>query len=347
MENRISSPVKVLLVLASLVILMAGIKAASDILVPFLLSVFIAMACNPLIQWAGRYHVPRGISVALVMVFLVIIGLMLAALVGQSLNDFKGNMPEYKAQLAEQLAWVTTQLAALNISVDKEQILSWLDPGMLMGLASNLLSGLGSVMTNLLLILLTVVFMMLEADSIPRKIHIALDDPAMRMKQIDRFLDSVKSYLAIKTLVSMLTGALVGLWVYYLGLEHVMLWAVTAFLFNYIPNIGSIIAALPAILLALVQLGPTTAGLVGLGYVVINMVMGNLVEPRFMGRGLGLSTLMVFLSLIFWGWLLGTVGMLLSVPLTMMFKMALESSDHSRWFALLLGSDTQSASKTG
>ena len=112
-----------------------------------------------------------------------------------------------------------------------------------------------------------------------------------------------------------------------------------AFLFNYIPNIGSIIAAVPAVLLAIVQLSIPEAGLVALGYVVVNTLMGNVIEPRYMGRGLGLSTLVVFLSLIFWGWLLGTVGMLLSVPLTMIVKITLESRAETLWLALLLADD--------
>jgi predicted PurR-regulated permease PerM len=210
-----------------------------------------------------------------------------------------------------------------------------------MNMARNLLSGIGGVMTNFLLILLTVVFMLFEAESVPKKIHIALDDPSMKIQRIDKFLESVKQYLAIKSVVSLATGTAVGLWLYFLGVDHYMLWSVTAFLFNFIPNIGSIIAAVPAVLLAFVQLGPTTAGLAAIGYVVTNMVMGNVIEPRFMGRGLGLSTLVVFLSLIFWGWLLGTVGMLLSVPLTMIVKLALESSDDSRWLALLLAGNEE------
>ena len=117
------------------------------------------------------------------------------------------------------------------------------------------------------------------------------------------------------------------------------LWGVVAFLFNYIPNIGSIIAAVPAVLLAIVQLSIPEAGLVALGYVVVNTLMGNVIEPRYMGRGLGLSTLVVFLSLIFWGWLLGTVGMLLSVPLTMIVKITLESRAETLWLALLLADD--------
>jgi AI-2 transport protein TqsA len=235
---------------------------------------------------------------------------------------------------------VIGQLDKVNIIVNKEALISYLDPGAAMNMATNLLSSLGGVLTNFLLILLIVVFMLFEAESVPKKIHIALDDPNMKIQQIDKFLLSVKNYLAIKTLVSLGTGLIIGVWLYVLGVDHFLLWAVLAFLFNYIPNIGSIIAAVPAVLLAFVQLGPATAGFTALGFVVSNMVMGNVIEPRYMGRGLGLSTLVVFLSLIFWGWLLGTVGMLLSVPLTMIVKIALESSPDTRWVALLLASDS-------
>ncbi|MFT4940163.1 MAG: AI-2 transport protein TqsA [Paraglaciecola sp.] len=224
--------------------------------------------------------------------------------------------------------------------------MSYLDPGVAMSMATNLLSSLGGVLTNFLLILLIVVFMLFEAESLPKKIHIALDDPSMKIQQIDKFLVSVKNYLAIKTLVSLATGLVIGVWLYFLGIDHFLLWAVLSFLLNYIPNIGSIIAAIPAVLLALVQLGPAASGLTALGYVVTNLVMGNVIEPRYMGRGLGLSTLVVFLSLIFWGWLLGTVGMLLSVPLTMIVKIALESSQDTRWLALLLASETEELDNT-
>jgi predicted PurR-regulated permease PerM len=183
--------------------------------------------------------------------------------------------------------------------------------------------------------------MLFEAASFPRRLHIALADPEMKMSQIDRFIRSVNSYLAIKTVVSVFTGLFVGVWLYVLGVDHFELWAVFAFLFNYIPNIGSIIAAIPAVLMAFVQFGVGEAGLAALGFLLVNTVMGNVIEPRFMGRGLGLSTLVVFLSLIFWGWLLGSVGMLLSVPLTMIVKIALESREETRWFAILLSSDDE------
>ncbi len=138
-------------------------------------------------------------------------------------------------------------------------------------------------------------------------------------------------------MVSLATGLLAGFMLWALDVDYFVLWGVVAFMLNYIPNIGSIIAAVPPVLLALITQGPLVAGIIAGGYLVINTVMGNIVEPKFMGKGLGLSTLVVFLSLIFWGWLMGTVGMLLSVPLTMIVKIALETSQEGRWLATLLG----------
>ena len=212
------------------------------------------------------------------------------------------------------------------------------DPGKMVDVATNMLTGLGGVMANMFLIILTVVFMLFEGPMLRNKIHAALKDPDNKMKQIDRFLESINSYLAIKTLVSLGTGIIAAFYLWILDVDYFVLWGVLAFMFNYIPNIGSIIAAVPAILLALITQGPLIAGLVGAGYLTINTVMGNIIEPKFMGKGLGLSTLVVFLSLIFWGWLLGTVGMLLSVPLTMIVKIALEASEEGKWIATMLGS---------
>jgi len=240
------------------------------------------------------------------------LGVSLGGLVGQSVNDFSQQLPEYKAQLQEEFVWLVDLASQYNILIDRGQILSMFDPGKMVDVATNMLTGLGGVMANMFLIILTVVFMLFEGPALSKKIHMALADPDRKMEQIDRFLVSINSYLAIKTLVSLATGIIAAFYLWILDVDYFVLWGVLAFMFNYIPNIGSIIAA-------------------------INTVMGNIVEPKFMGKGLGLSTLVVFLSLIFWGWLLGTVGMLLSVPLTMIVKIALEASDEGRWVATLLG----------
>jgi predicted PurR-regulated permease PerM len=148
----------------------------------------------------------------------------------------------------------------------------------------------------------------------------------------------VRHYLAIKTWISLATGFLVTVFLVSIGLDYAILWGVLAFMLNYIPTLGSIIAAVPAILLAYIQLGGGWAVGVTAGYLAVNLIMGNLIEPRVMGQGLGLSTLVVFLSLLFWGWVLGPVGMVLSVPLTVTLRIALESRQETRWIAVLLGS---------
>ena len=328
--------VRSFVVMACVVIILAGIKTASPIVVPFVLSAFLAVICNPAIVLMTRYHIPKWLSIILLMGFIVLMGLWLASLVGSSVTEFSKEMPKYREQLIEQFAWILEKLKDFNIQISKQKVLDYFDPGMALSMTTNMLSGVGNVMANLFLIILTIVFMLFEAQSMPRKFHLALDAPDKRLQQIDKFLQSVNQYMVIKTLVSLATAVVVGIGLTIIGVDYALLWAVIAFLFNYIPNIGSIIAAIPAVLLAFIQMGPGAAGITGLLYVGTNMVMGNVIEPRFMGRGLGLSTLVVFLSLIFWGWLLGSVGMLLSVPLTMIVKIGLESSQSGSWLATLL-----------
>ncbi len=336
---------KGMLSLAALVIILAGIKTASGILIPFLLSMFIAIICNPLINKAEKYKIPKFIAVIMVIAIFVGIGLSLAGLIGNSLNELSLVMPTYKAQLSQQLAGLVDKLAAFNIHISSKLIVEYLDPGAAVGFAADMLSGFGNIMANLFLIILTVVFMLFEAESIPAKLHLALKDPQMKLQKIDKFLASVNQYLAIKTLVSVATGLIVSLMLWAIGLDFFILWGVLAFLLNYIPNIGSIIAAVPAVVLAFVQLDPSSALAIGAGYMIINTVMGNVIEPRYLGRGLGLSTLVVFLSLIFWGWLLGTAGMLLSVPLTMIIKIAFETSGDNQWISILLSDESESEIK--
>ncbi|WP_440904380.1 AI-2E family transporter [Catenovulum sp. SX2] len=332
---------RVFIVLASLVVILAGVKASQQLLVPFILSIFIAIVCQPLITMLQGIKVPKWAGVTIVVALIITLGFSLASLVGQSINDFSKDLPLYKNKLQGELFWLTEKLASVNIHLNKEQIAEHFDPGAAMSLATNMLSGLGNTLANVFLILLTTVFMLFEADTAHKKLYLMWDEPAKQIKKIDEFLKSVNNYLAIKTVVSIGTGLLAGTLCWIIGVDYFVLWGVLAFLFNYIPNIGSIIAAIPAVLLALVQISPSAALGLAIGYVVINTVMGNVVEPKYMGKGLGLSTLVVFLSLIFWGWLLGTVGMLLSVPLTMVVKIAADSSESAHWLAVLLSNQTE------
>lgn len=336
---------KLLVACAALVIILTGLKAAAAIVVPFLLAIFIAIICSPLIQLLHRWHVPKLVGIFVVMALILLLGTTLVSIVVQSLAELSRSLPEYQAQLNQAVLLILNRLADYHLVIEPRQLLSHINPGSAMTLATNTLAGLGAMLTNTLLIILIVVFMLLEAHSIPAKVQLAMTNPTERLAQINHFLQSVNRYIAIKTIMSLLTGMVVALMLWWLGVSYALLWGVLAFLLNYIPNIGSIIAAVPAVLMAFVDGGFSLAFGAAVVFIAVNLLVGNMLEPRLMGRGLGLSTLVVFLSLIFWGWMLGTVGMLLSVPLTMIVKIGLENSQSGRWVAVLLDSEEQAQAK--
>lgn len=334
MRNR-----SLLLNLAALVVVVAGVKAAEPLLVPFLLASFVTILCAPPMFWLTAKGLPEWLAVLLVFIAVLAGGLFLVAFIGSSINDFSSHLPEYQAQLQEQTAGLVEWLVGKGINISQELVLQRFDPSIAMNLAGSLLSGLSGALANLFLIILTVVFLLLETSGLPRKLHRALGDATTSLGGFERFIDGVKHYLTIKTSMSLLTGVAVAGLLAGLGVDYPLLWGLLAFLLNFVPNIGSFIAAVPAVLLALIQHGPLLAAWVIAGYVGINLIAGNVLETRYMGKGLGLSNLVVFLSLVVWGWVLGPVGMLLSVPLTMIVKIALESDESTRWIAVLLGPD--------
>lgn len=334
-----SSASRFFVVFAAIIVVIAGLKSAGDVVIPFVLSIFIAVISAPPLFWMTRRKVPTWLAITFVILAIVVVVGSIAVLVSSALNGFTEAMPVYREGLRSELAGVFTWLADKGVTLSAGWLSNYFDPAMAMQLAANTLSGFGVVLTNSFLILLTVVFILTEAASFPSKLSQLSSDPVSSMRRFRFFADTVKKYIAIKTMMSFFTGVSITIWLTIIGVDFPVLWGLLAFFLNYVPNIGSIIAAVPAVMLAFVQLGSTSAVLTGLGYVVMNTVIGNILEPRYMGRGLGLSTLVVFLSLVFWGWVLGPVGMLLSVPLTMTLKIALENSDDTQWLAIILGSE--------
>lgn len=330
-----------ILIMAALVIIAAGMKAAQDLMVPFLLATFIATIAATPMFWLQKKGLPSAIALPTVMVLMIVMIVLVGALVGQSAGQFGEKLPYYQERLltiqADLVNFAQPIIEPLGLEIDLRTVIANFSPGTALQMAGNTLATLGGVLSNSFLILLTVIFILAEAASFPRKLSDVLADPDRDLPYFTRFAENVNRYIAIKTSVSAVTGLVVTTFLWFLGVDFPILWGLLAFLLNYVPTIGSIIAAVPPVLLALVQISPGAAGAVAVGFVVINVVMGNAVEPRFMGKGLGLSTLIVFLSLVVWGWVLGPVGMLLSVPLTMTAKIAMEANPSTEWLAHLLG----------
>ena len=344
-----------LVVVASFVIVVAGLRVAQPLVVPFLLATFFSIILAPFMHAMQNRGLPSSVALSVIVVACVLVSGSVSYLVGSSINQFRETLRDLPTLIDERLLPLERQLVEWTTITSEEDdteeetsrtgmrafTFSRLNIQALMtDYLGQLLSGLASVLSNAFIILITVIFMLLEAARFPAKMTAAFGQSHPAQTNIEQIVADVRRYMVIKSTTSCLTGILVFGLLVFLQIPYPFLWAILAFLFNFVPNIGSIIAAIPPVLLALVapDHGVTYPIATAIGYLIINFLVSYGIEPRFMGQGLGLSTLVVFLSLVFWGWVLGPVGMLLSAPLTMIVKIGLENSDDSQWIAVLMGS---------
>ncbi len=406
------TPVRILVVAACVVVLVAGLRAASSIMIPFLVAIFIAAISLPLLTWLQR-RLPMIVAVlGTIMVDLLILALA-GYLVGTTANQFAGKMDDVQSTLSNSIdeggewlerrgvplaSWLAestvegagataggraggtavegaggaavqgaggaavdgeaptdpssgdaaaSEAPADSLSADvpgsaaggetslSQALFARFEPGFLVDFVNRTLRTTTAALSSFLVISLIVIFTLFEAATFGPKVRAAFGSAAAEAR-FSRAMHEIQHYMGIKTVISLATGLLIGVWVGVLGVEFAVFWGLVAFVLNFIPNLGSIIAAVPTTLLAMVEIGVGRGLLVALGYLVVNMVIGNFIEPPLLGRRLGLSTLVVVLSLVFWGWVWGPIGMLLSVPLTMVVKILLENTEEFRWVAVLL-----------
>ena len=320
--------------LVAVIVLVLFLRDAQTIVLPIFVAMFGAALASPLVFWLQQRGVPTAIAVLIVVGIIAVLGLLIGLLLMSSVDQFTERVPYYGTQLDAKLEALLPETIG-GEPIDWADLLRHVNPGQAMSVAASMLNGVRGVLTQTMLIALLMFFMLLDLSGFLERLNLVSPNARAYLHTV---AISLKQYVAIKTVISLLTGVAAGLCCYFVGVDFAILWGFLAFLLNYIPSIGSILAAIPAVALAFVQLGPGEALAVAAGYLVINVVMGNLIEPRVMGRGLGLSTLVVFVSLIFWGWVLGPMGMLLSVPLTMVIKIALDASPRTQWISLLMGS---------
>lgn len=327
----------VMLILASLIIIISGIKVASGIVTPFLLAVFISFVSAPLIFWfEKRLYFPRVISFLIVVILVVGILVGIGMIVTNSLNGFLDSVPILQEKLSNLTKEAILKIEKIGIKMDIKDIPQSFDPSQIISNAGLFLKSTSKILSNSFLIFLLVSFILFETRSLNEKLRIISLRNPKTLKVVETFAKNLNRYLVIKSLASLATGAIIALVLSIMNIKYALIWGVIAFLLNFIPTIGSILAALPAILITLVEYNFITAFWVLIVFVATNISIGNFIEPRFLGEGLGLSTLVVLLSLLFWGWIFGVAGMFLAVPLTMSVKMALETNKNTRWISLLL-----------
>ena len=334
-----SKPVRdALLTLASLVVIFAGARYASNILVPFLLALFIATILSSPINRLRQRGVPDWLAVSVMAFATVLVLALVFLLLGSSVSTFVEALPEYQVQLKALVEGWVSWLAGHGIEISGEAISSALDPGAAVGFFARFLSGLGDTLSNLFLIVFTVIFMLADAGSLGEKVsagHTA--GKSQFLSGLSSLAVSMNSYITTKAMLSLLTGVLISAGMWLLDVEFALLWGFLAFLLNFIPNIGSIVATALIALVAHVEVGdPTMTLAIFLISGVVQFVNGSIIEPMLMGRALRLSSFGIILSLAFWGAVWGIPGMFLSVPIMVMLLVVCSHVPGLRPLAVLL-----------
>ena len=328
---------RLLFVLACLVVIVAGLRVAAPILVPFVLALFIAVVSMPLMFGMRKRGMPAPLAILFtVLVDALVFGLM-GLLVVTSLGDLNERLPVY-ADAVETIyqGWLL-QLQARGLPAGAYMTVDLFDPARIFTFLGGLLQAVASVVAIGFLVGIIIIFILGEATIFPYKFQAILGGGRRQGQiRVTHTVAEVQAYLWIKFQISLVRGICVGVMCWLASLDFPLLLGLIAFILSFVPTIGSIIAAVPGIVLALILHGEISAMVVTVGYLVIDMGFGNILEPNVMGRRMGLSTLVVVLSLLFWGWVWGPVGALLSVPLTMVLKIGVENVPDLRWIAVLL-----------
>ncbi len=329
--------IKVLFSMACLVVIVYGLRFAAPILLPSALALFLAVLSLPIMIWLRRRRFPKFTAI-MVPVFLnvAVVGL-LVMVASSSVSELQTRIPAYYDALREiQMSWIASIEARTDLVMSDYVTMELIDPGVVVGLARNTVGRIAQFVSMTFIVFLIMAFMLSEAMVFPDKFQYIVGASG-EQNRLGKVVSEVQTYLGIKTVISLATGLVLGAWAYVMELDFPVLLGLLAFLLNYIPTVGSIIAAIPAVLLSVILVGEVGhALLVASGYVIVNTLFGNILEPNLMGRRLGLSTLVVILSLLFWGWTWGPLGALLSVPLTVIVKIWLENTTDLRWIAVLL-----------
>lgn len=333
---NVGSTVVRLVVLAATCVLIGAVKIGEPILVPITYAALAAALLNAPVAALRRRRVPQGLAVVGVVSLAMAWFVVLLSFVGGAVQGFLADLPRYRRALDQQwldlVSWVEAQ------GIDMETVLDdgLISPGAVLSSIGGVLNSVVGLASNLVMIMLLAGFLLLESEGMVDRVRQAFRDPEMS-KALLGTGRSLQTYLGVKTLTSAFTGLLIWIALRIMGVDHAELWGFLAFLLNFIPTIGSIVAAVPPVLLAIVLGGPFEAVMVAGLFFGVNTIVGNVLEPRVMGDQLGLSAFVVLLALFSWGWLWGVNGMLLSVPLTVLLKEVFASQEDTRWLAALMG----------
>jgi AI-2 transport protein TqsA len=332
---RQPSFLRVMLFLATMVVVFVGMRLSAPILNPILFAVILALLFSPIYGWLRRHRIPTPLALIIMLVGLTILFLGLFLILGVSIARFSGDIASYSGKLNVQVG--NLQELAKSLGLSNVDIRDAVKPSALTGAIGTILSGVADFLSNLFLILLYVLFFLAEGPAMMNRLRSSADSDHPQIARLTVFGRNVVRQLGLRAIVNLVTGTGVTVLLLVLRVDFPLMWGILAFFLSFIPWIGLPLAVAPAVVLALAEHGVTSAVLVIVGVIVINILAENALSPMLMGRGLSLSPTVLFIGFIFWAWLLGGPGAFLAAPLTIFLVLMLDTFPETRWLASVMG----------
>jgi predicted PurR-regulated permease PerM len=329
----------VLMGTAAATITIAGLRGISDLIGPIFLALVLTIAAHPLRGWLQGRHLPGWLA-TLVMTLTVYVFLLVFALaLLLAVAEFADLLPRYKDQLADTVTQATAWLGKLGVNeAELAKISDSFDVGKLAGVVGDVLGGLLGVVSDLFFIVTLLLFLAIDGAWFPGRLGETATERLPLVAALATFASKTRHYLVVSTVFGLIVAVIdtAALWI--MGIPAALLWGLLAFITNYIPNIGFVIGLIPVAVLGLLEGGwQLMLGVIAV-YCVINVVIQSVIQPKVVGDAVGLSATLTFLSLMFWAWVLGAVGALLAIPLSLLVKALIVDIDPSTsWLRPLIG----------
>jgi len=328
---------QILLFWATLFIIIFFLKYTSDLIIPLLISIVLTIILLPLFNYFIQKKIPKILALFFIICIALIPSIILGEYISEEVTSFTNNFQHIRAQFDTGIEKVLQRMHLFGLNISQESLRNMIDYGNLGEIVKNLVSQTSNQFSNIFLIFFTVGFMLMESDDFSLKVTQLSKTYKKDVTDFTKIIKKIQSYFSLKVKTSLLTGISIFfvLWLY--DVHYAYLWAILAFFLNFIPVIGSIIAALPPIIITLIEQDITTTLWVTFWILFINTIVGNVLEPRIMGKGLGLTPLTIFISMTFWGWMFGPAGMILSASLTVVVQFLFSQHTETQWIALIMG----------
>lgn len=335
MPIQLPSILKSILILACMAVLLTVMHFAASFLVPVLLAIFFAALLTPIYSWLKMKRMPKGLALLLSIGLLVLIALFLVLLVGRSMTVLESSLEGYREQFSQRQADLAVQLNGFGSVINLTPLLSAGDPNGLVDMLSFFLTTLVGIFKNAFLIVMLTIFLLVEAPLFKARMSQTFGADSQTTQNIISMARVMITYFGLRAVINLVNAIATGLMLWIFGIEYAGLWAVLIFFLSFIPYIGAFISMIPPILLAYAQSGLGLAIVIGLLAIVINGISENILQPMVMGKSLSVSPSVVFLSAMFWVFILGGPGAFLAMPLTLTLILFMQNFSETRSLAAM------------